>query len=227
MNFLKRKSVIYVLREVTLIFIGITIALWFNNWNESKKARQAEIKTLIEINKALAQDLNDIKTNMNSYRGKVLFYELLLGEIEDNQTMSDDAKKRMVYAEGFATFISNIGPYETLKSRGLEKISNDNIRLEISSLYDVKYEGIKSIETVLHEHYFNYIKPNIINFFDVYNMSKPFYYSTLKNEKGFIKNIQWDIKINNTMLGRTKQIVVDCEALMHKIKEEIKRLEEI
>lgn len=224
MGFIKKKNVIYVLREVSLIFIGITVAVWFNNWNESKKARQTEIKTLVEINKAILQDLQDIRLNMNSYQGKILFYELLLDEIKTEAIMSKDAKERLVYVEGFATFISNIGPYETLKSRGLEKITNDEIRLDISSLYDVKYEGIKSIENVLHEHYFQYVKPNIIRFFDVYHKDKPLYYSTLKNEQEFIKNIQWDIKINSTMLERNKQIVKDCEALIAKINQEVKRL---
>lgn len=224
MGFIKKRNVTYVIREVSLIVIGITVALWFNNWNESKKAKQAEIKTLVEINKAIQQDLQDIRLNMNSYQGKILFYELLLDEIKTKTTMSEDAKDRLVYVEGFATFISNIGPYETLKSRGLEKITNDEIRLDISSLYDVKYEGIKSIESVLHEHYFQYIKPNIIRFFDVYDKDKPVYYTTFKNETAFIKSIQWDIKINNTMLERNKQIVKDCETLIAKINQEVAHL---
>ena len=43
---------------------------------------------------------------------------------------------------GLTTFLTNSAPYETLKSRGLDIIGNDTLRLRIAHYYDVEYERV-------------------------------------------------------------------------------------
>jgi hypothetical protein len=56
--------------------------------------------------------------------------------------------------------IQNIAGYETLKSKGLELIKNDSLRLEIISLYEYDYNTLRKLEEEYFEMQFqeNYFK---------------------------------------------------------------------
>lgn len=47
----------YALGEIVLVVIGILIALALNNFNETRKEREYEIKMLQEVSNALTEDL--------------------------------------------------------------------------------------------------------------------------------------------------------------------------
>ena len=55
----------YAVGEVLLIFAGITLALWFSNWNDHRNIRALERETLSDI----AQDLG---ANIASFKSTIL-----------------------------------------------------------------------------------------------------------------------------------------------------------
>ena len=80
---IKRRNLTYILSELALLFIGINLAIWFNDWNTSKKideakaiavekiideieSNQLEVKTVMENNNAV---LNAYKEFKNLYSG--------------------------------------------------------------------------------------------------------------------------------------------------------------
>ena len=60
------KYLIYAIGEIILVVIGILIALSINTWNENKKNKIKEIKSLTELRKDLVQNLNDINGNISN-----------------------------------------------------------------------------------------------------------------------------------------------------------------
>ena len=58
------KYLVYAIGEIVLVVIGILIALQLNNWNEVRKIRIQEIKTLKELRSDLLQNINDIDENI-------------------------------------------------------------------------------------------------------------------------------------------------------------------
>ena len=63
------RNVAYALGEVLLIFLGITLALSFGNWNEERRLRQTETRTLVDV----AED------HLNLINGQVIDYVERLG----------------------------------------------------------------------------------------------------------------------------------------------------
>lgn len=53
-----QKYLLYAIGEITLVVIGILIALQINNWNEGTKDRVKEIKILKEIKSNLGVGIN-------------------------------------------------------------------------------------------------------------------------------------------------------------------------
>ncbi len=216
----------YALGEIAFIFIGITTAIWFNNWNEERKLRNVEIKTLKEIRNALKQDFQDIQENIQGFSSRVDVYEALIEHFENQRPLTDSIREIIPYIQGLTTFLSYTGAYETLKSRGFETISNDQIRLEIARYYDYECESIKSAEIRHHRHYQDYLKPAILENFELlpnYRLEPTDYEQLLQNQ-AFQKALRWAWRIDFAMLQLYKGLETKVEKLIGDLDQEIKRL---
>ncbi|MEY8868010.1 hypothetical protein AB9K24_00785 [Meridianimaribacter flavus] len=61
----------YIFREIILLFIGINLAIWFNNWNESNKVNQTKATAI----KNIVEELRSNQTELNEALGN---YEMIL-----------------------------------------------------------------------------------------------------------------------------------------------------
>ena len=130
----------YAIGEIVLVVIGILIALQINNWNEQRKNHSFEKKILSEINNAITQDLIHFEW-MITRMEKVDSASKVMAQHIINKSIFVDSmylqKRNRYYGLTMATtFQYNSGPYETIKSSGLDKISNDSLRTKITNLYD-------------------------------------------------------------------------------------------
>ena len=131
------------------------MAFALNKWNENRRDYQSENKTLMEIRNGLELDLQDLKLNMAGHEqgNEACRY---FRRILENEEVSKDSMGIMHFML-FRDFISiqNKSGYESLKSKGLELIRNDSLRLQIISLYDFHYEMIEKLEETYSEMQFN------------------------------------------------------------------------
>lgn len=132
--------------EFLSIFIAVVAAFALNNWNDNRKADKSENKILTEILNGLDKDIEDLHENMNGHRmgmrACVFFRDVLAGNIES----PDSVVIYYYYLTRDFISIQNIAGYETLKSKGLELIKSDSLRLQIISLYEYDYETLRKLE---------------------------------------------------------------------------------
>lgn len=214
------------LGEIILIFIGITTAIWFNNWNEAQKAKDVELKTLREIRDAIREDMRDVEINMEGYKTRIEAFSAIENHLRKQAPLTDSFLYNLPYLQSRTSFLSVIGPYETLKSRGLAIITNDSIRLKISHYYDLEYDKILTNEQEHHDHFAHYIKPSLINDFDIVDYRPiPNDYERLRQEGHFLQIIAWALRNNEFMLYMYEAFYKEGTALAAKIEKEINRLE--
>lgn len=132
--------------EFFSILIAVITAFALNNWNDNRKADKSENKILIEISNGLEKDIEDIRQNKIGHERGINacnYFRKMLAEEEVN---SDSLM--IQYRALTRDFISiqNTAGYETLKSRGLELIKNDSLRLEIITLYEYSYNILRKLE---------------------------------------------------------------------------------
>jgi hypothetical protein len=137
----------YALGEILLVVVGILIALWINNWNEERKENEFETKMLNELYKTLEADEKYITEHLLGYRNQttinaVKYFKDLLMETNRDK---DSLRYYFDWLSYGLTFQLNSGPYESLKSIGLEKISNDSLRNEIVYFYDFVVPRLKDL----------------------------------------------------------------------------------
>ena len=59
-----RKYMLYAIGEISLVVLGILIALQINNWNESRKDRIKEIGVLVDVSKNLMRNNDIIRSSL-------------------------------------------------------------------------------------------------------------------------------------------------------------------
>ncbi|MCD2260749.1 hypothetical protein [Psychroserpens luteolus] len=153
---------------------------------------------------------------------RVKLYNQIIDYIEKDLPMDDSLNIKLPYLLGVTTFLSNEGPYETLKSRGLETINNDSLRLKIALYYDFEYEKIKTNEKQHYEHYVNNLKPLMIEHFDLSNYKlKPINYDSLFDDFRFKQTINWALRTDQYMLELYRNLHKNGETLIKELNDEI------
>ncbi len=132
----------YAIGEIVLVVIGILIALSINNWNEKQKTKIVELKML----KELREDLKFSKTELDT----VSFYNKKM--VNEYKIIRDYINKDLPYSSrldsSFAILDTWNMPYlpftayESLKEKGIDLISNDSLRRQISNVYEFHLKSL-------------------------------------------------------------------------------------
>ena len=116
--------------------IGILIALQINNWNEEKKIRNYELKMLRELANVIKKDGGYFGSMVERLNQKGEAVDKLLQLRESKMAIRDSISKYFQVTRYETLFQYNSGPYGSIKSSGIEKISNDSIRTRMVDLYE-------------------------------------------------------------------------------------------
>jgi len=126
---------LYAIGEIILVVVGILIAVQIDNWNETIREKSIEQRTLTELKLAIMQDTSSYNKTIR-YGGIKLESTKRLARALNNGIEDYDSIRIDLVNSNFTYFFSfNSGPYETFKSIGLDKISNDSIRNSITYIY--------------------------------------------------------------------------------------------
>ncbi|GAA4268949.1 DUF6090 family protein [Hyunsoonleella aestuarii] len=225
-----RKYLVYAIGEIVLVVIGILIALQINNLNEDKKDRNFEIKMLSEIERTLETDKDYIQKMLKRLE-KLDSTSNYFMELSKRNVLYHDSIFFKIFSlnRGISYYI-NSGPYQAVKSVGIDKISNDSLRNKLINFYDFdlpRYEDnfkhtnrnyredIETLLKLLGDRYIN--NNNDINFIAYKNI--PLNIFQQQEFLEILSNINW-------RSGSSKQIYKttfeELENLIQEVKQEIK-----
>lgn len=155
----------YAIGEILLVVIGILIAVQINTWNEHRKTKSNEIKTLTQLNVDLRENYKEI----------TVIHELMLLSNKSGQQMLDylntsnqvtDSLKYWVESFSNTNIFNNANTtYKNLENSNDNIISNDSIRLQITLMYELDFANIHRREKMFYEDYLpNYQEELLKNF---------------------------------------------------------------
>jgi uncharacterized protein DUF6090 len=128
----------YAIGEIILVVIGILIAFQINSWKNDVDTRKLELSTLKELTKTLIQDTVAINSYLIHLAEKKDTTRNLLEHLANKKPYNSnlDHQFMMAYTQyGYSSF--NISAFEILKERGLDILSNENLRRDISHHYTI------------------------------------------------------------------------------------------
>jgi hypothetical protein len=120
------------------------IALQINNWNEGRKNKTFEKTMLTEMVKGLETDKSNFQDHLVAYaelNNSVNYFKDLC---KKKALFNDTLYPRFWTLNIGKYFQFNKGPYEALKSSGIDRISDDSLRNHLINFFDFKVNIFQS-----------------------------------------------------------------------------------
>ncbi len=137
-----KKYLVYALGEILLVVLGILIALQINNWNEERKSDREALELLHGLRantSAIIQDLQQVNKSEHDVLESI---DIVIDNLSNTKIYNDSLQYHFIYISYLPEMTWRSGAYETLKSKGLDLISNDSLREKIVDLYETEHQRI-------------------------------------------------------------------------------------
>ncbi len=132
------RYLVYALGEIVLVVAGILIALMINSAWQDRQERIYEKEVLQQLRTSLREDMLFFELVSERVDRRAAAVRTLIAASQSGQTEVDTALMNRywdVINLGFS-FDYNTSIYESLKIRGVEKIRNDSVRLQILKTFE-------------------------------------------------------------------------------------------
>jgi len=222
------KYLLYAGGEIVLVVIGILIALSINNANENDKLRQKEITLLTEMGQNLTVDLLDLEYNIKGNTSRTLANETVLAALTSRTPMHDSLKGHYGGIFGNFQLSENAAAWATLKSVGLDLISNDSLRNTITNLYTVKYEYLENVESGVDDSYqWNIMYPQIlehINIEQLWISAEPVDHEELMDNRKFQETLKMNLFMRKYVQTMYSNLYENINKVLNQIENHIQTL---
>ena len=175
----------YAIGEILLVVVGILIALYINNWNESRKDRIKERAILKELHKDFKENLREFNTlksiHINSLKASEKFKYYI--NHSDLFSVKDSIAKYYFSAFNSTSYTPSNGVVESLISSGEYKIiKNDTLRNYLISWKDAVEEYLEG-ERLDAKLWSDRIEPYIIDNGDFVSLANPINFKLITTSK--------------------------------------------
>ena len=208
------------LLEIALIFVGITLAIGFENWNTERKERQEELALLAELKSNLEENMTLLSRMIAYNEETVVSYTTLLSHISAELPYSDDLIPHFSNLDHWASPYLTSSAYETLKSRGLDIISDSSLRQQIVKLFEVRY--VTLVNDYDRAEWINYevsTVPLMLRHFESQSdrTDAPLDYESLVKDRGFRVAVSRTLAFRRGGIEDLKQTQEATEQMIHSI----------
>ena len=227
----------YAIGEIVLVVIGILIALQINTWNQNRMKAAEELHMLKAIKIGLEKDLYDLKSNAKGISASITSGNAIIHAIENDLPYRDSIADHMGIFMFPVMFVHSTSAFETLKSKGIDLISNADLRDQIISVYDSGYNfflkneamtteenerGLKHIfATRFHESYVYDLdkdgyEPRLVPIdYEALKDDQEFkyYLKTYKNRLNILLNFHYELRLLKKVQGLIDSLTEEIELI--------------
>lgn len=200
----------YAAGEILLIFAGITLALWFGNWNEERQLRELELLTLKEIVADLAANAEQIEQNIEDDGRFIEVCERFLNAVSSRRPWQDAYANDIFQCAFWTSPFINSAAYESLKSKGADIISDSKVRNAIVDLYEHTYAVlVEDTDKDFWSLHTSVLNPGFIRYLRWVEPDKlvPNDYGALLDSDEFMNLMRWK-------MGKQRRSILDQQATL-------------
>ena len=215
----------YAIGEIILVVIGILIALQINNWNESRKFQNEELNHLLELK-------SNLEVTLDNFRKDTLFNFKSIKELRKIEYYIENSLPYDNELDAaFGMFGNQQSPYPittsytTLKTKGLDIISNPILRNQIVHMYEYEFvilskdydQGEWKILEVANPFLYKNIRAKNSKQF-----ARPNDFEYLKNQEEFSNILSKIISQREFGIDHYRRIMKSIKGLIQSINNELK-----
>ena len=217
----------YALGEIVLIFMGISLAVAFDNFNEQRNKNTAQFLILQEIRTDLYEDTVLLNAAVKSTSNLMASVDYLEESLKNKEPYTDTISNVLANALRFPRISFISAGYQTLKSTDITLIKNQSLRRKTVEYYEFMHPKVKEqmgdVEFEFKTYWTPWILENILEF-RYARTAVPIDYSTLLNDPLLIRNFKIS-KDNNTGLyfglleaqRKVRQLIEDIDRELEKL----------
>ncbi len=222
------KYMLYAVGEIVLIVVGILIAFYLDNINAEKQAKETETELLSELKSNLVSNIKILERTLESESQYLSYNEMILDYLDNRKPYNRELEK--AFGVYFWTVTTNPvkGGYEFLKSKGIDLITDDSLRNQISYIFENEFSILKNENEV----WSNNLQQNIsypyhVKHFRRYystensnevELAKPFDYKSLLEDEEYksinteiISNRKWNINSLEKLVREIKGLIIQID----------------
>ncbi len=155
------------LSEIVVIFIGISISFWFDEWRDNRKDREMERKILLNLKENLAQDTVNLGGTAKGGETLISGIDKLLVFKQDTD-IADSVSFFIDMAASYLGCLTNQTTYEEIKQTGhTSLIQDDTLKKAILGHYTSLIPFVKEWCEVDKTHTMTQLIPEMSNYFPV------------------------------------------------------------
>ena len=218
-----KRYLLYAIGEITLVMVGILLALQVNNWNQKQLEHSTIKEALSEIAENLAADNSQLKAllqlRIEDYRAQKRIIKAFENNAPMDSTIQQDLGRVIIFRE----FYSIRNGYDVLKEIGVKKIVNRTLRNSISNYYDRSVPELKEayisdkgeFETVLLPYVRHHFKEWIIGKYGI-----PHDYQHISQDAYFLTSLKLNLINSQFTVDRIENCLLMTNNLIELIEKE-------
>ena len=156
-----RRYTLYALGEISLVMIGILLALGINNWNQQRLNTNASKQSLLLLKENIREDITEIKSLKTIADTTLSHLVSLLDQIKRTDEADENVAKYLFQSVLEHTFQSNKRTFEAMNNDGTIAYVKENLLNDILDYYNLLDE-ISERESISNLYIKNLTEPYII-----------------------------------------------------------------
>ena len=153
-------------RDLTLVVLGVLMALAANSWWEGRQEARVELVVLDAMMASLTTELASLNLSIANLHDSESVIVFLRGQLAGSAQYSADLDAVFGRAYQVAgVTLPNPAPYEALKSRGLQIVREDSLRQQIIDVYENVYARVRLANDINYNVMFDALRPYFLSHF--------------------------------------------------------------
>lgn len=215
-----RRYIAYAAGEILLIFVGITLAIWFSNWNETRHVRAQEAQALADIATNLRVNADVIRGKISEDRKSVASCERVTAALARRDAWSSTLGKELMECRWWTSPFFNSAAYDSLKAKGTDLIADQALRAQIVNLYEQVYAFLMNDTDKVFWVFHSAVMEPVFNH-HVYPVSADEYvpndYSSLLESPEFGNMLRQKVEIQRISIKDQQRSLAETEKVLRSI----------
>lgn len=131
--------------ETLLIVVGVTLALAGTSWYENRQLRATEQEMLAQIRGDLIDKRALLEGRLQAHLDLASDIEQVIAFLDSDEQDASSMGSSFGRPGRFYGMRLNLAVYEVLKSRGLDLVSDDRLRIAVASFYEEAFPAVYEI----------------------------------------------------------------------------------
>lgn len=213
-------------RDLSLIVLGVLLALAADSWREGRQERRAEVVMLRAMHSALTADLSAFRDAVAAFERAEAANLFLQRHFAAGLPYADslDAYFGVVYSTGVVA-PPNMAPYEALKAQGLQLVSNEALRLQIIGVYEDIYSTLQRQNEWSVNVVFEILRPYYLTHFRDLKFAQsasPLNYDALAKDQYYRNILTYRADfVRRAMIDPFTAAIAEIESLLRALDQEV------